>query len=466
MTLAPLTLQDLITLTGGQAHALTAADLGRPIATVTTDSRSLQPGEVFLALRGETFDGHRFAAAAIQAGAIAVIVDTPVKSPSDAPLPQVIVGNSLAAYQAIGRAWRERSGAAIVAVTGSVGKTTMKELIAAVLGTAGPVHKTEANFNNEVGVPKTLLQLQEAHRFAIVEMGMRGRGQIAELARCARPDVAVITNVGTAHIGLLGSEQAIAEAKCELLAELPSGAIAVLNGEDDRLLATAATVWRGQTLTYGLDAGELRGELIEGNGLRVDGMTLPLPLPGRHNALNYLGALAVAKVLGVSWEPLLAGLAVVLPEGRAQCHRLPQDVQILDETYNAGLESMRAALHLLAATEGQRRLAVLGTMKELGDRAAEFHQQIGQLAAEYHQAGRLDGLFVLCDDPTAGAIVEGAGPALRAESFASGEELRARLAAAVQPGDRWLFKASHSVGLDRFVREMIAQYGPAIATSA
>ncbi|HEY9669319.1 MAG TPA: UDP-N-acetylmuramoyl-tripeptide--D-alanyl-D-alanine ligase [Coleofasciculaceae cyanobacterium] len=414
---------------------------------ITTDTRSLKPGNVFLALCGEKFDGHDFANMAIAQGAIAVITERNKGSQLNG-IPQLQVEDTLQAYQTIARWWRDQFDIPVIAVTGSVGKTTTKELIAAVLSTTGNVLKTQANYNNEIGVPKTLLELGPEHDYAVIEMAMRGAGQIAELTHIAHPTVSVITNVGTAHIGLLGSEDAIARAKCELLAEMPADAIAVLNQDNQRLIETAATVWQGKTLTYGLEGGNLQGKLIDSQTLEVEGMQLLLPLPGRHNALNYLAALAVARLLDVDWAPLSKGLAVELPSGRSRRYNLPDDIVILDETYNAGLESMLAALHLLAQTPGKRHIAVLGTMKELGERSPEFHHQVGETARELN----LDALLVLVDDAEAEAIAQGAVP-LPAECFSSHEAVVQRLQELVQPGDRLLFKASRSVGLDRVVNQ-------------
>jgi UDP-N-acetylmuramoyl-tripeptide--D-alanyl-D-alanine ligase len=262
----------------------------------------------------------------------------------------------------------------------------------------------------------------------------------------------VITNVGTAHIGLLGSVEAIAQAKCELLAEMPATGIAVLNHDDQRLIETAATVWQGQTFTYGLEGGDLQGQLIDSETLRVEEMLLPLPLAGRHNALNYLGALAVAKLLQIGWKGLTKGLAVELPTGRSQRYDLPNDIVILDETYNAGLESMIAALHLLAETPGKRHIAVLGTMKELGERSPELHQQVGNTAQKLN----LDALLIVVDDPEAKAIASGT-TTLQTECFDNRDFLVRRLKEIVQPGDRFLFKASRSVGLDQIMNQFRAE---------
>jgi len=423
---------------------------------IATDTRTLEGGEVFLALRGDNFDGHQFVAKARDLGAIAAIVNRDWQE--ELPhFPLLRVDDTLKAYQSIAAWWRDQFTIPIVAVTGSVGKTTVKELIAAVLSTRGNVLKTQYNYNNEIGVPKTLLELSSSHNYAVIEMGMRGMGEIALLSQIARPSIAVITNVGTAHIGRLGSEEAIAQAKCELLAEMPAESIAILNQDHHRLMASAAKVWQGKTLTYGLEGGDLCGELLNNDTILLDGMELPLPLPGRHNAVNYLAALAVGKVLGIDWEVLKQGLSVQLPEGRARRYDLPHDIVILDETYNAGLESMLAGLRLLADTPGKRRIAVLGTMKELGDRAIEFHRQVGRAARDLH----LDALFVFADFEEAAAMAAGAAglPFVQVEDIArenSREDLARHLMEFVTPGDRILFKASHSVELNRVVEKFRA----------
>ena len=425
---------------------------------IATDTRTLEGGEVFLALRGDNFDGHQFVAKARDLGAIAAIVDRDWQE--ELPrFPLLRVDDTLKAYQSIAAWWRDQFSIPIVAVTGSVGKTTVKELIAAVLSTRGNVLKTQYNYNNEIGVPKTLLELSSSHNYAVIEMGMRGMGEVALLSQIARPSIAVITNVGTAHIGRLGSEEAIAQAKCELLAEMPAESIAILNHDHQRLMASAAKVWQGKTLTYGLEGGDLCGELLNNDTILLDGMELPLPLPGRHNAVNYLAALAVGKVLGIDGEVLKQGLSVQLPDGRARRYDLPQDIVILDETYNAGLESMLAGLRLLADTPGKRRIAVLGTMKELGDRAIEFHRQVGRAARDLH----LDALFVFADFEEAVAMAAGAAglPFVQVEDIArenSRPDLARHLMEFVTPGDRILFKASHSVELNRVVEKFRADW--------
>ncbi|MBD2079387.1 UDP-N-acetylmuramoyl-tripeptide--D-alanyl-D-alanine ligase [Leptolyngbya sp. FACHB-17] len=437
------TLDQLVSLLGASAQNL-------PDATaigLTTDSRSIQSGEIFLALRGEKFDGHDFVKTAIEQGAVAAIVDAQFEA---GDLPVLVVSDTLQAYQTIGHWWRKQFKIPVIAITGSVGKTTTKELIAAVLSKYGKVHKTQANYNNEIGVPKTLLELTSDHDFAVIEMGMRAPGEIALLSQVAEPGISVITNVGTAHIGRLGSRAAIAQAKCELLAEMPKDAIAILNHDNALLLETAEKVWQGQTITYGLQGGDLQGQLIDAETLQVGELKFVLPLPGEHNALNFLAALAVVQTLNLDAARLTAGVEVELPSGRAKRYELPNDVVILDESYNAGLESMLASLKLLAQTEGDRRIAVLGTMKELGDWSVQYHQQVGEQVRNL----QLDQLLILADPDEAQAMAIAASP-VPSETFTTQTEVISRLNELIRSGDRLLFKASRAVGLDLVVAAIV-----------
>jgi UDP-N-acetylmuramoyl-tripeptide--D-alanyl-D-alanine ligase len=444
------TLFQLVEVLSAQPVNFSASALTQVTKGIQTDTRVLQPGEVFVALRGEKFDGHNFIETAIAKGAIAAIVDYAYENPG---FPVLQVSDTLQAYQQIAGWWRDRFAIPVIGVTGSVGKTTTKELIAAVLGTRGKVHKTYGNFNNEIGVPKTLLELGKEHNYAVIEMAMRGRGQIAELTQIAKPTIGVITNVGTAHIELLGSEQAIAEAKCELLAEMPRDSVAILNHDSPLLMATAAKLWPGKVITYGFSGGDIQGQLIDGETVQVGKMRLPLPLPGRHNAINFLAALAVAEVLEIDWASLQNGVNVNMPTGRCQRITLPNDVVILDETYNAAPEAMLAALQLLAETPGKRKIAVLGAMKELGDRSQQLHQKVGEMARNLN----LDGLLVLVDGQDAETIAKSAN-GIPSECFTTHADLVARLKTFIQAGDRLLFKAAHSVGLDRVVNQLQAEF--------
>ncbi|ABG49951.1 UDP-N-acetylmuramoyl-tripeptide--D-alanyl-D-alanine ligase [Trichodesmium erythraeum IMS101] len=438
------------------------------ITSINTDTRNLQPGEGFLALRGNNFDGHNFVDEAIEKGASCVIVEQEYTLNSEIQqlsnnIPILQVENTLKAYQKIARWWRDRFDIPVISVTGSVGKTTTKELIAEVLATQGKVMKTEANYNNEIGVAKTLLQLSNEENYAVVEMAMRGPGEIAELTHIANPTIGLITNVGTAHIGRLGSVEAIAEAKCELLREMSDSSIAILNYDNQRLIETAAKVWSGETFTYGLEGGNLQGKLIDSQTINVEGVDLPLPLPGSHNASNYLAALAVLKVLHgknipakTLFQSLTNNLFVQLPGSRARKYDLKNDIVILDESYNAGLESMIAALNLLAETPGKRHIAVLGTMKELGNKSILFHQQVGNVVKNLN----IDGLFILADFEEAKAMATGAASLqfIKVENITADNahhNLAKYLQEFLQPGDRVLFKASHSVELNKVVELLI-----------
>jgi UDP-N-acetylmuramoyl-tripeptide--D-alanyl-D-alanine ligase len=440
-----VTLTQLLSLLDATPFHLTEQKIHQSAMGVNTDTRNLRPGELFVALRGDSFDGHRFVEPAIAAGAIAAVVEQPIAT----PVPQLVVGNTLYAYQQLGRWWREQFTVPVIAITGSVGKTTTKEMVAAALETVGPTLKTEANYNNEIGVPKTLLNLTANHRFAVIEMGMRGPGEIAELAKIAKPDIGVITNVGTAHIGRLGSREAIAQAKCELLSHMSTSSLAILNAENPLLLETAQSVWSGKTITYGLSTGDLRGTVIDEGTLLVDGIRYPLPLPGEHNALNLLAVIAILRSLGINDQLLQRGLTVNLPTGRAQRYTLPNDIVLLDETYNAGVESMVAALKLLAQTPGTRKIAVLGPMKELGDYTEALHQEVGQQVT----ALKVDALYILDTGPEGTAIAQGAG-STPTQQFATHAALVSQLLKDMQAGDRLLFKASHAIGLDRVVNEL------------
>ena len=413
---------------------------------ITTDTRKIKAQELFIALTGENFDGHNFTQQAVDKGAIAVIVDRQIESLT---VPQFVVKDTLEAYQQVARWWRDRFEIPVIGVTGSVGKTSTKELISAVLGTQGKVLKTEANFNNEIGVPKTLLQITPEHSYAVIEMAMRGRGEIALLTDITRPTIGVIINVGTAHIGRLGSREAIAQAKCELLAQMPQTSTAILNYDNSLLMETAEKVWQGKTITYGLTGGDVCGT-IDGNNIIVADRSLPLPLPGEHNASNYLAAIAIAQELKIDFAPLIAGLQVQLPKGRSRRYDLPNDVVVLDETYNAGLESMLAAVQMLKETPGTRHIAVLGTMKELGEHSPQLHRQVGEKARELN----LNLLMVLADEAATEEMIQGA-TGIATECFSDRTALTNKLKQIMRSGDRILCKASNSVGLNKVVEELI-----------
>ena len=445
-----------------QAIAITSATVANidetaqkniEIRGVISDSRKLESGQLFVALTGENFDGHGFVATAIAQGAVAAIVSHEWASSEAAQgLPILAVNDTLVAYQDLARWWRSQFQRPVVSVTGSVGKTTTKEIIASMLACyVAPdkqVHKSQANHNNDIGVAQTLLAIApEQHDFVVVEMGMRGLGEIARLAKTALPTVSVITNVGTAHIGRLGSREAIIQAKCELLAETPPTGTAILNADNPLLIEAASKVWQGKTITYGLGIGDVNGEVID-DKLHVEDLTWDLPLPGRHNALNFLAGLAVLKALNLDWQQTLQGIGKLdLPFGRAQLYELPQDVSILDETYNASPEGMLAALRQLADMPAKRHWAVLGTMKELGEMSTQLHNQVGEAISRLG----IEGAIILADGE-ADAILAGANGSLKyAIACQSYNDITQTLLQKVESGDRILFKASRSVGMDQVV---------------
>ncbi len=446
-----------------QAIAITSATVANidenaqnhtEIRGIISDSRKLRAGQLFVALSGENFDGHGFVATAIAQGAVAALVSHEwANSAAAQGLPVLAVSDTLTAYQALACWWRSQFQRPIISITGSVGKTTTKEMIASMLAVyVAPhkqVHKSQANHNNDIGVAQTLLAIApEQHDFVVVEMGMRGLGEIERLAKTALPTVSVITNVGTAHIGRLGSREAIAIAKCELLAETPTDGTAILNASDSLLMETASKVWHGKTITYGLGVGDVNGELVDGK-LYVDDLIWDLPLTGQHNALNFLAGLAVLKALNLDWTQTTKGIGKLdLPFGRAQLYELPQDVMILDETYNASPEGMLAALRQLADMPAKRHWAVLGTMKELGEMSTSLHHQIGEAISKLG----IEGAIILADGE-ADAILAGANGSLKyAIACQSYDDITQTLLQKVASGDRILFKASRSVGMDRVVK--------------
>ena len=418
-------------------------------SALSTDTRHLQPGAVFIALRGERFDGHQFIPQAFERGAVAVIADRPISGP------HLQVPDTLIAYQQIAHWWRQQFQVPVIAITGSAGKTTTKEMLAKALSRYGTVLKSPANHNNDIGLAQTLLQIRAEHQFVVLELAMRGPGEIGRLAGTASPTHALILNIGSAHIGRLGSHEAIAQAKCELLAAAPD--LAILNGEDELLLQTAQA-YRGQDqafLTFGLESGDLRGHWdAETQQIHLGDQILPVPLPGRHQALNWMAVLATIHSLGLPLDPLRSPLDLQAElTGRHHRHTLPQDLQILDETYNAAPEALIAALQMLSQIPGRRRWAILGPMRELGDFAPALYAQVGEATA----ALPLDHLWVLDPDQEMLPLLQ-ALPAQRVRSFLSPEQLLASLLPELQPGDRLLFKAARAIQLETLMQQLIQQW--------
>lgn len=441
--------------------AVDQAELKLAPQAICTDSRQLSGGDLFLPLIGEHFDGHGFLAAALEAGAAALIAQTGHLAPASqasvlaaaaaAHVPLWLVPDTLQAYQDLAGLWRLQLAAPVVAVTGSAGKTTTRELIRSALAPLGPIWASSGNENNDVGVPLTLLGAGPDQAALVVEMGMRGLGEIERLSRCASPDVAVITNIGTAHIGRLGSREAIATAKCEIVAGLRPDGLVVIPAGDPLLDLALARVWSGRVVRVALQgegheaAADLVGSLdCQGEILELAGVALPVPLEGVHHARNLMLAMAVARELGLEperWRPL----QVDLPGGRSR--RLQQNgVLVLDETYNASPEAVLAALELLAQQPG-RRFAVLGTMLELGEQSLALHRSVAERARQLD----LDGLVIVDQGEEGAAMVAAATGLSRLRQVDCPEAAAEPLLQWLQPGDVLLLKASRGVALERLI---------------
>ncbi|MEB3271799.1 MAG: UDP-N-acetylmuramoyl-tripeptide--D-alanyl-D-alanine ligase [Synechococcus sp.] len=451
------------------------------IAAVATDSRADLRGCLFVPLVGERFDGHQFLAEVLgrAAAAIAQADRAPVAELTQLAdhhgCPLWLVPDSLQALQDLARLWRRSLDLPVVAVTGSAGKTTTRELIRAALAPLGPVVASSGNENNDIGAPLTVLRAGPQTAALVVEMGMRGLGEIERLSRLAEPDVAVITLIGTAHIGRLGSREAIARAKTEIVTALRPDGLVVIPAGDPLLEHALAQRWRGRVrrvaladeqpgFSADLPPADLiaawraaAGERPDGAGTAAaeqlqfsDEATIRLPLPGRHNARNLLISVAVAEELGVA-RAALTDLNVAVPGGRSRRQRIA-GVEVLDETYNASPEAMLAALDLLAATPAVRRYAVLGTMLELGALGLELHRAVGERAARHGASGRLDGLVIVDPGAEGMALQEGVGSAVPAlVRVNTARQALEPLLAWLQPGDALLLKASRSVALEQLL---------------
>jgi UDP-N-acetylmuramoyl-tripeptide--D-alanyl-D-alanine ligase len=433
---------------------LLGADAG--FARVVTDTRQLQRGDLFVALQGERFDGHDYVLRAASLGAAGSLVSRAV----DGALAQVVTADTLQGLQDYAASWRRDFDLPVIGVTGSSGKTTTKQMLAAVCAARGPVLATEGNLNNHIGVPLTLLGLRAGHRTAVIEMGANHGGEIALLAGLARPDIGIVTQAGDAHLEGFGSREGVARAKGELFSALGGRGVAVINRDDAWFdlwlgLAGSATV-----LSFGLSpradvrAEDINAEPAQAPLRSVFTLVTPqgrarveLPLPGRHNVVNALAVAAAGLALGLDLHAIAAGLAAVRPvAGRLSWMNTQQGARLLDDSYNANPTSLRAALDLLAGLPGQRWL-VLGDMKELGGDAAALHEEAGRTA----RALGIDRLY------TVGALAQQAAEGFGAQGrhFASAEALiealRGHLADTDASQVALLVKGSRSSRMERIV---------------
>jgi UDP-N-acetylmuramoyl-tripeptide--D-alanyl-D-alanine ligase len=423
---------------------------------VVVDSRRAGKGDLFVALPGERQDGHAFVADAVARGARGVLVrELPEALP--AGVAAFVVPDTLLALQRLAAGRRDRRHAKVIGITGSVGKTTTKELVAGVLSTRYRVLKSEANYNNEIGLPLTLLRLTERHQRAVLEMGMYALGEIRTLCEIARPQIGIVTNVGPSHLERLGSLEAIAAAKAELAESLPPHGFALFNA-DDPLVRAMADRTRAQPLFYGLAGGaDVRATEIASRGL--DGVSFRLhwggasaqvetSLPGRHIVSNALAAAAAGLADGMTLTDVAGALAAAQVPLRVQVHRARGGGTILDDTYNASPASVSAALDLLAEIPG-RRIAVLGDMAELGAASREGHLAVGRRAAEtadvIHAIGEEAGLIAQAAREAGHRDVHH-WPTKEAACDALAEDLR--------PDDVVLLKASRAIALETLLEAL------------
>jgi UDP-N-acetylmuramoyl-tripeptide--D-alanyl-D-alanine ligase len=441
------------------------------VAGVSIDSRTLHPGELFIAIHGPRHDGHDHVAAALERGALAAMVGESQLSryPDEIRGRCITVADTFAALKRLATAVREAWGGKIAGVTGSVGKTTTKEILAALLGSRFPILKSEGNFNNEYGLPLTLFRLDQTHRAAVLEMGMSRRGELSRLAEIARPNVGVVTRVAPAHLEFFASVEEIALAKRELIEGLNGReSVAVLNA-DDPLVAAFAPHAPGRVLTYGIaNPADFRAEALEDRGAlgstfvlveSAKRVRLELALAGRHVISNALAAMAAASVWGIDAaeaQGVLRNLRA--PSMRGELLRLNNGAALINDSYNSSPAALHAMIGVLAATpDCRRRILAAGEMRELGQTSAQLHREAGNFAAK---TGKID--WVIGVEGDAAQIVEGAVdagvPKAQTEFFSSSEEAANFLSSLVTEGDLLLVKGSRGVKMERIVESLRARY--------
>ena len=445
------------------------ASMDRQVTGYSIDSRSVRSGDLFFAVRGPRHDGHDYIEAALEKGAAAAVAEKCWAESHLGVEPVVAVHDPPDSLRRLAQRCRGRWHGQVVGVTGSNGKTTTKDLIAAALQTRFRVSKSEGNLNNELGLPLSLLRTDDASEIVVLEMGMNHRGEIQRLAEIARPTVAVVTNVNAAHLENFASVDEIALAKRELIEGLPDEGTAVLNADDERV-REFAKIHRGRTVTFGVDTeADFRAERAE--SMNAAGASFHLcrragshegallrfssPLLGRHNIMNLLAAIAVASVFGIKAAELLEVLKKLQPASmRGEVEKLG-DVLVFNDCYNSNPQAVLAMLDVLQRTEAGRRVAVLGEMKELGEQATQLHREIGRALAGTNVGA------VVAVEGSARAIADEAVrngfPSQAAHFFEDAAEAGEFLATFLKPGDVALFKASRGVGLEKALERVRTQ---------
>jgi UDP-N-acetylmuramoyl-tripeptide--D-alanyl-D-alanine ligase len=440
-----LTLLELLEATGG--GEIGGTQVGNTFGTYHTDSREVLPGGVFFALRGASMDGHRFIADALSRGAAALVVER--RSEISHGVVEVIVRNTWDALYAVAGYVRERVDPLVVGVTGSNGKTSTKEMVAAILERKYSVLRTTGNLNTETGVPLTILALEPEHEALVLEMGMQHAGDIGRLARLAQPMVGIITNIGSVHMEFFESQEQLARGKGELVADLPKSGRAILNA-DDPFFPLLSEMSTAPVTSFGFEAGDLRGERYAagaagGCEFTVDDVAFHLALEGRHQARNALAAIAAGTFARVGLDESATALANVFVAHRLQDHKTSKGVVIVDDSYNASPESMLAAFETIAERPRHGRLfAVLGHMAELGSLAVDSHQRVGRRAAEVFDA------VAVLDSELGSVLADAAGAHLVPDREAAVMWVQNN----ARRGDSVLVKGSHSAGLEEVVKEL------------
>ena len=451
-------LADALRWTDGDAFGVVSDDVC--FKGVSTDTRKIEAGDLFVALRGENFDGHRFLDGAAKAGAVAAVVDTPDQSTR---LPQIVVKDTMDALAALALGNRKTSRARVISVTGSSGKTTVREMVAGILGQMGKTLATEGNLNNHIGVPLTLFRLVPEHEFAAIELGASAMGEIAHTVRIARPDVAILTNAGEAHLEGFGSYQNIVRGKGEIIDGLSDSGTAVLNFDDPAFAEWAERAGSRAVLSVsgsGADRADYRPtDISSGDGQQSFTAHGPqgwsceirLALQGQHNVANALMAIAATRALGASDDEVKAGLSgVQAVKGRLQTLKLNEQWTLIDDSYNANPTSMKAAISALSLHSGCR-IAVLGAMAELGSGARDLHRDV----AEFAQAQGIERLLVV--GPGCEGYVEGFGD--KTEVFASHDDAVRHLFEGPADSQTVLVKGSRSSAMDRVVEGIKEKVG-------
>ena len=442
-----LSLLEILEATGG--GEVGGTQVGETFLTFHTDSRDVKRGGLFFALRGAELDGHQFIGDAVSRGAAALVVDR--KTDISPGVVEIVVPDTWSALFALASHALRRVQPLVVAVTGSNGKTSTKEMVAAILGQHFNVLRTQGNLNTETGVPLTILNLEPHHSALVLEMGMQRAGDIARLAALSRPVIGIVTNVGVVHMEFFASREELARAKAELVAALPDEGLAVLNA-DNEFYPLLAQLTPARIASFGQEHGDYRVEgyrTTSGGGCRftVREVEMRLAIEGRHQALNAAAALAAGEFAGVPLAVGAESLADVTVEHRLQEIATPAGYTVIDDAYNASPESMLAAFETIASgPRPGRLLAVLGEMRELGSLAEHEHRRVGE------RAGELFDKVAVVQGDHARVMAEAAGAQIVPDHAAAAEWVRGN----AHPGDRVLIKASHGVRLDELVRELTA----------